>query len=200
MPDTPNELTTPLQYAVRVQSAAVLIALIAAGSYIAIPIPASPVPVVLQNMFVVLTGMLLPPLIATGTVAVWLILGIVGLPVFSGGSGGIGHLAGPTGGFLVAYLVAPAVTSFLLRTVPGRGREPFTLPQRRRIIVVPAIMAGFVVVYLGGIPWLRYILDVSWAQAVAVGLIPFLPGDVLKMLVLVSLIRAVPESVWRNWS
>lgn len=200
MQDTPNELSTPLQYAVRVQSAAVLIALIAAGSYIAIPLPGSPVPVVLQNMFVILTGMVLPPLLATGTVGVWLLLGVAGLPVFAGGSGGFGHLLGPTGGFLTAYLVAPAVTSLLLRTLPGRGKRPFLLSQRPRLVLIPAVVAGFGVVYLGGIPWLRHILQVSWPQAFAAGMVPFLVGDLLKILVLVSLVGSVPESVWRNWS
>ncbi len=73
------------------------IALITAGAYLVLPIPGSPVPVVLQNFFVVATAMLLGPVRGGAAVIIYLLMGAVGLPVFAGGAAGLGHLAGPTG-------------------------------------------------------------------------------------------------------
>src|SRR6056297_2752500 len=88
-------------YALRLQTGALLVALISAGAFISVPIPGSPVPIVLQNMFVILAGLVLPAGWAALTVGVYLLLGAVGLPVFAGATGGLAHLAGPTGGFLM---------------------------------------------------------------------------------------------------
>ena len=85
-------------------AAAGFTALISIGAYISIPI--GPVPIVLQNFFVLLAGVMLPRRTAAASVAVYLFLGAVGLPVFSGGTGGFAHFIGPTGGYLIAYLPA----------------------------------------------------------------------------------------------
>ncbi len=109
--------------------ASLFAALMAAGAYMAIPI--GPVPIVLQNMFVFLSGLLLGSRWGLASVAVYLLAGIVGLPVFAGGTGGIGRIFGPTGGFLLGYL--PVV--FLV------GRMAERLP-RRMVWDVAAMTAG----------------------------------------------------------
>ena len=95
----------------------VLIALgaasIAVGAFIAIPLPLSPVPIVLQNFFILLIALVLGPRMGTASVALYLLLGALGLPVFAGGKGGLAHFFGPTGGYLAGFLLSAWVTGVL---------------------------------------------------------------------------------------
>ncbi len=117
--------------------ASLFTALMAVGAYISIPV--GPVPMVLQNMFVLLAGLLLGPAWATASVLLYLFLGAVGLPVFSGGGGGLAHFAGPTGGYLLGYLPAVAVTGAISRA----GKSPF--------ISAAAAITGDLLVYAAGV-------------------------------------------------
>ena len=96
---------------------ALFAALICAGSVIAIP--AGPVPIVLQNAFAVLAGLLLGPIQGAGAVGLFLIAGALGLPVFSGGKGGFAVFAGPTGGYLAGYFFAALVAVQADRRAPA---------------------------------------------------------------------------------
>lgn len=147
---------------------ALFVALISVGAFIAIPI--GPVPIVLQNMFVLLAGLLLGPAWGTACVAVYLLVGLAGLPVFAGGTSSIGKLFGPTGGYLLGYLPAVLATGVISRTL---GEKPGS--------DVLAMAAGSVIVYAAGVPWLKIAFSLSWGKAVAAGMVPFLPGDVLKI-------------------
>ena len=155
---------------------ALFIALISIGAMIAIPV--GPVPIVLQNMFVLLAGLILPPAWATGCVAVYLLMGFVGLPVFAGGTSGIGKVFGPTGGYLLSYLPA----AFLTAVISGRAEKSLVLD-------CVAAMLGMAVIYMFGVPWLKWVLAVSWSKALAVGMYPFLVGAVLKMAAAVIIAR-----------
>jgi biotin transport system substrate-specific component len=148
--------------------AALFVALISMGAFIAIPI--GPVPIVLQNMFVLLAGLILGPAWGTGCVAVYLLVGMAGLPVFAGGTSGIGKLFGPTGGYLLGYLPAVLVTGAVSRFL---GKTAF-----RDVL---AMLAGSTVLYGIGVPWLKLAFSLSWGQAVAMGMAPFLLGDALKI-------------------
>jgi biotin transport system substrate-specific component len=148
--------------------AALFVALISVGAFIAIPI--GPVPIVLQNMFVLLAGLILGPVWGTACVAVYLLVGLAGLPVFAGGTSGIGKLFGPTGGYLLGYLPAVLVTGALSNFL---GKTPF-----RDIL---AMVTGSAVLYGIGVPWLKLAFSLSWGQAASLGLIPFLPGDAAKI-------------------
>lgn len=176
-----------------IQVAAVVIALITAGAYLAVPIPFSPVPIVLQNMFVVFAGIALRPRWALAAVAVYLLLGAVGLPVFAGGAGGLGPLLGPTGGYLVSYPLAAFATAAIMRA--GGSRTPREAPLA---VLIGAIVVGFLAVYPLGVARLTMLLDGGVPRAVALGVVPFLPGDALKAVALVVLVRTVPASTWRS--
>jgi biotin transport system substrate-specific component len=181
------------RYAINVQTGALMIALTTIGAIISIPVPVSPVPIVLQNMFIVLTGLIMSPAWAFLTVAVYLLMGAVGLPVFAGGSGGIAHFAGPTGGFLLAYPVAATLTALIARMGAHR-----TSP--RGPLLVTALSVGFLAVYLIGVPWLAFILDLPMGAAIAAGALPFLPGDFVKAVILFLLVRALSKRLWHTWS
>jgi biotin transport system substrate-specific component len=167
--------TIPLQPMIY---ASLFAALMAAGAYLAIPI--GPVPIVLQNMFVFLAGLLLGSRWGLASVAVYLLAGIVGLPVFAGGTGGIGRIFGPTGGFLLGYL--PVV--FLV------GRMGERLP-RRMVWDVAAMITGAMVLYACGVSWLAGVTGLPVGKALALGMAPFLPGDALKIAAAGMIARAV---------
>lgn len=147
---------------------ALFVALIAMGAFIAIPI--GPIPIVLQNMFVLLAGIILGPVWGLACVGIYLLIGLAGLPVFAGGTSGIGKLFGPTGGYLIAYL--PAV--FATGAISTGLKKSITAD-------VIAMITGSLIVYAIGVPWLKMAFSLSWQKAIAVGMVPFLIGDGLKI-------------------
>ena len=153
-------------------------ALTAMGAFIAIPI--GPVPIVMQNLFVMLAGLLLGWRWGLASVGIYLLAGLCGLPVFAGGQAGIGRLVGPTGGYLIGYL--PAV--YLIGRFGAR-------PDRRWVRDIAAMVLGTLVLYTCGIAWLKVITGLSWPKALAVGMLPFLIGDALKIAAAVPIARAL---------
>ncbi len=150
--------------------ASLFAALISVGSYIAIPV--GPIPVVLQNFFVLLAGLLLGKRWGTASVGIFLLAGILGLPVFAGGTGGIGRFAGPTGGYLVSYIPAAFVA----------GLAAGAQGKKRIVSEVAALVCASLLVYVIGVPWLKFMTGMGWDKAMAAGMIPFLPGDVFKII------------------
>lgn len=148
---------------------ALFVALIACGAFMAIPI--GPVPIVLQNMFVLLAGLVLGPVWGLTAVGIYLLIGLAGLPVFAGGTAGIGKLFGPTGGYLLSYLPAVWLTALSTRKL-----------NRNRVGDIAALILGSLIIYAAGVPWLKLITGMAWSKALAVGMMPFLPGDMLKII------------------
>jgi biotin transport system substrate-specific component len=157
---------------------ALMAALIAAGAFIIIPV--GPVPIVLQNLFVMVAGLILAPRWAAGAVAIYLLAGSIGLPIFAGGTGGIGRLVGPTGGYLLAYLPAVLVISW---THSHLGRKPW--------MEIGALVLAAGIVYALGVSWLKAVTAMSWTGAAAAGMLPFLPGDVLKIAAALPIARTL---------
>ncbi len=154
---------------------ALLTALIVIGAYVIIPI--GPVPIALQSLFILLAGLLLGPTWGLACIGLYTTFGILGLPVFSGGGAGIGHILGPTGGYIIGFI--PAV--FILGIVSGR--------KRMLLRDIAAVIAGSLIIYAAGIPWLKYVLNLTWDKAVAAGMLPFLPGDAAKAGIAVLVAR-----------
>jgi biotin transport system substrate-specific component len=152
---------------------ALFAALIAAGTFISIPLPFSPVPIVLQNLFALLAGLILGPALGSAAAGLYLLAGAVGAPVFAGASGGFVRFLGPTGGFLVGYFFA-ALTAGL---IAGKPRPDAVAPLWRIIL---ATLAGFLIVYVPGVIRLKFAIDKPWAAALAAGFTPFIIGDVIK--------------------
>lgn len=158
--------------------AALFAALTAVGAYLFVPI--GPVPIVLQNMFVFLAGLLLGRRWGLASVAVYLLAGICGLPVFAGGTGGIGRIAGPTGGFLLGYLPVVFLVGWIAQCKPGSMFRD-----------VAAMLTGAIVLYACGVPWLAMVTGMPLAKAFAVGMFPFLPGDGIKIAAAALIARSV---------
>ena len=169
---------------VRISFIALFAALTAGGTFFVIPVGS--VPIVLQNMFAVLSGLILGPVMGAAAVGIFLLAGILGFPVFSGGTGGIAVLAGPTGGYLAGYFLAAVLAGL----IAGKPEYKTSLP---RLIIAAA--AGFIVIYIPGLiwlkgvdwGWLRNTRDLSWPQTFAGGLFPFIPGDILKAIAAVAI-------------
>jgi biotin transport system substrate-specific component len=153
---------------------ALFAALISAGAIIAVPI--GPVPIVLQNMFTLLSGMVLGPLLGGAAVALFIIAGAIGMPVFAnnGTPMGLARILGPSGGYLFGYLLG-AVIAGLILSFPRSDVKKIPI---WRIIVAAA--AGMLVVYVPGLLRLKLYLGISWPQTFTTGFFPFLIGDALK--------------------
>jgi biotin transport system substrate-specific component len=156
------------------------IALIGAGSafvatlaQISIPLPFSPVPITGQTLAVLLVGAVLGSKRGAIALMAYLAEGIIGIPVFAGGTGGIGRLLGPTGGYLVGFIAS----SYLVGLLSERGWDK---SYRGSVL---AMVVGNAAIYLFGIPWLIATTGVSLKGAIFMGFLPFIPGDALKLLI-----------------
>lgn len=153
-------------------------ALIIVGGYISFPIPLSPVPIVLADFFAMLAGLFLGASPGGACVGLFLFLGALGLPVFAGGKSGLAVLFGPTGGFLFGYLVCAIVIGLISQ----KGKASFF----KNLV---ALIAGNIIIYGMGVPWLKLFLKLSWEKALAFGLLPFTPGIIIKIIIALSLSR-----------
>ena len=140
----------------------------ALAAQVAFPLPWTPVPVTGQTFAVLLTGMVLGSRRGFLALALYLAEGCAGLPVFAGGAAGVPALLGPTGGYLLAFPLAAAVTGLLAE----RGWD------RHRLSTLAAMLLGSAVIFAGGLAWLARF--VPPAQLLGTGLLPFVPGDIVK--------------------
>lgn len=158
--------------------AALFAALTAVGAFLSVPI--GPVPIVLQNMFVYLAGLLLGSRWGLASVGTYLLVGAVGLPVFAGGLGGIGRLVGPTGGYLLGYLPTVFLIGKMART---------EAPQMMTDVL--AMICGTLVLYACGVTWLKIVSGMPLGKTLALGMYPFLIGDAIKIAAAAAIARAL---------
>lgn len=173
-----NEKSTTSPHLVPSVKSLVLTSLVTAITCIiapfAIPIPFSPVPVSLTNLILYISIFLLGWKSATVSYLVYVLLGAVGLPVFSGFAGGIGKIAGPTGGYLVGFVFLTVISGYIL--------EKF---RSRRVIIMAGMVLGTAVTYIFGTMWLCIQMELSFVQGLAIGALPYLPGDCIKIIIAV---------------
>ena len=142
-----------------------------------------PVPFTGQTLGVLLLGTAYGLGLGTLTTVAYVALGTLGLPLFTGWQGGLAHLMGPTGGYLIGFVLASALLGWLAEW--GWDRS-----YRRTIA---AMLLAELVIYLPGLLWLQIVLGTTLTQTLALGLVPFLIGDAIKMLLAVGLL----PSAWR---
>lgn len=137
----------------------------------AIPLPFSPVPLSLATFAIYFTLWVLGGKKGTASVIIYLLLGTVGVPVFSNFTGGIGKLLGPTGGYLIGYLFLAVIGGFFL--------EKFEL---RILPGIVGMLLGTFVCYMVGTLWLAFQTDNSFLNTLLIGVLPYLPGDIIKFI------------------
>lgn len=148
-------------------------ALTAVLAYLKIPLPFTPVPVTGQTLGVMLAGLVLGSKLGFTSQVIYLLLGIVGLPVFSGGNAGIGVLTSHTGGYLWSFPIAAYLIGVLVE-----GRKDADI----RWFFFATIVGSIFVVYFFGLVQFSIVLKRSLGESFMLAAAPFLPGDILKAL------------------
>ena len=165
-----------LQKSRTIAYSAAFIGLLSLGAWVSIPF--FPVPLTLQTLFVLLAGAVMKRY-AVIPVSLYVFLGALGLPVFHTGVAGFGILLGPTGGYLIGFIFAALVV--------GLAYEHEALKIR-----ITGLLAGTVIIYICGVAWLMYSLAAGLVPAVISGVLPFIPGDVIKIYAAYMIAKRLP--------
>lgn len=168
------------QKTIQMAETALMCAVLCVVSPLAIPVPMSPVPLSLATFAVYLTALILGARKGVACILLYLLLGMVGLPVFSGFSGGIGVLLGPTGGYLVGYLLCAVIVGWLANfRMFGKS-----FGKRQLVQNAVAMIFGTLACYALGTVWFLFTMDGSYTfrQAVLVCVVPYLVFDFVKIL------------------
>jgi biotin transport system substrate-specific component len=166
-------------------AASLVAAFMAATGWIAIPV--GPVPVTLQVFGVVLAALLLSWEWAAAALAIYLVMGAAGVPVFSLGTGGLGVVLGPTGGYIIGFALAAPAGAWLRQTLERRGAEQLLADVCSAVTVVA-------VIYLTGWLQLAAVTNMGLLKAFVVGVVPFLVPDMVKATVAIAIASAVRAS------
>ena len=159
--------------------------ILALSAQVAIPVAFSPVPLTLQPLAILLLGAAMGPSRAFAAVALYLVEGATGLPVFAGGRAGVAVLAGPTAGYLFAFPFAAALAGWIAAN--RWTRHPLT--------AIPGLAAALALIHLGGWAWLATVYGLGAENAFITGVAPFLVNDVVKVLAAAALLPAAEKIV-----
>ena len=154
----------------RVLAVAVFVILTSLGASVRIPLPFTPVPITLQTFFVLLSGACLGASLGVTAQVSYIFLGLAGLPIFSGAGSGLLYLAGPTAGYLVGFVIAALFTGVCLKG-----------ERHHAIYVWTVLFLADAILLACGIVWLKVLLGYSWGKLLLIGVLPFVPGDIIKV-------------------
>lgn len=135
-------------------------------------IPIGPIPISFCNLVIMLSAYILGPIWGTASVVIYIMLGTVGLPVFSGGSAGLAKLVGPTGGYIWGYIFLSLCTGFFVKKFKGKV-----------LFSIIGMLLGMVILYSFGTVWYMAVTSVDMKVALSACVLPFLPGDAIKMTI-----------------
>jgi biotin transport system substrate-specific component len=170
-----------------VSGAVALAALTAVLAQFSVQLPGG-VPFSFQLFGVFFAGLLLGPLWGGFSISLYVLVGLAGAPVYSNGGAGVGYLLGPTGGFLIGFVVAAAVIGF----VAHRSLTPDPIAALSPVWVTAALLAGLVAVYLIGVPWLAAVNGLALTRAAA-AMATFAVGDLAKTALTVGILAGGNE-------
>jgi biotin transport system substrate-specific component len=187
---TIGDFLVPIRLSERINARVRHLALIVAGTVlvsvaaqVSIPVPGSPVPITGQTFGVLLTAGALGFRRGIAATLLYLLIGIVGLPVFAHGSHGFDIVVGASGGYLVGFVLAAAAI----------GRLAELGWDRNLLGAIGAMLIGSALIYAVGLPWLAYVAHLDPATTLQEGLYPFIPGDVVKLALAAA---AFPAAWW----
>ncbi|TQQ82860.1 biotin transporter BioY [Halonotius terrestris] len=179
---------------VRQLSAAVMFAaLTAVLAQFSIDLPGG-VPFSFQPFAVFFAGLVLGPVWGGFSLTLYFLVGLAGAPVFSNAGAGVGYVLGPTGGFLIGFVVAAALIGF----VAHRSLSPGPIEELSPISAAVALLAGLAVIYLAGVPWLASVNGLPLTRAASI-MAPFVVGDLIKIGLTVGIVAGGNELLadWR---
>lgn len=156
-----------------------LVALVVASAYVSVPLPMSPVPMTMQSLAVLMAGIWAGPAVGAAAIATYLGLAALGLPVLAGGAVAPGFvlLMKPTFGYLVGFLAGAWGAGLVFRRMGGTTLGAFA-----------ALSLGHVVIFVAGVGYLAAFM--TWSQAFTIGVLPFMAGTAVKILLGVALVVA----------
>jgi biotin transport system substrate-specific component len=168
----------------RIAAANILLVLCA---HIVIPLPWTPVPITGQTFGVLLVAVLLGARRGAITLILYLLEGAAGLPVFQPlGLPGLARFAGPTAGYLYSYPLAAFVTGWLVQREPKIRDWRAARSWLPGLSLIGALISGEAIVFGCGCAWLAWFLGLGWSAALQQGALPFVPGEIIKMALLVA--------------
>ena len=153
----------------------------------AIPLPFSPVPISFTNFIILLNLYILGTRYATFSYLLYLLIGMVGMPVFSGFAGGFGKLAGPTGGYLIGFIFMLPAAGFFI--------DHF---KDKKYMHVLGMILGTIICYIFGTGWLCIQAHMSFQAGLAAGVIPYVPGDLIKIVVVMAIGPVIAKAIHAN--
>ncbi len=185
----PNAATLRLAVLPRSGLVADALLILAGAAFVALAaqvrIPFDPVPITGSTFAVLLVGASFGAVRATSSLSLYVALGILGAPVYTGQSSGWEYFTGATGGYLLGFVLAAAVVGYLAE----RGWDS------RLSSAIAAMLTGSVLIYAVGLPWLAATADLDFAQTLEKGLALFVPGDLLKLYLAAALLPAAWRAV-----
>ncbi len=146
--------------------------LTAFGAFVRIPLPFTPVPITLQTLFVLLSGALLGSNLGVFTQLSYISVGLVGMPIFTGAGSGLSYLLGPTGGYLFGFMVAALWLGKFIKYSKDNLFLAFII-----------LCAGDLILLSCGVLWLKFIFGYSLSKLLFIGIMPFIPGDLVKAFI-----------------
>ena len=154
----------------------VFIILTALGAFVRIPLPWTPVPLTLQTFFVLLSGACLGAGLGVSSQMGYIFLGLAGIPIFSGAGSGLFYVLGPTGGYLIGFVLASYLVGSCIKRVGDSFSEVFL-----------AVFLADLALLACGVIWLKFVLGQSLTRLLLIGFLPFIPGDLLKAYAVTSI-------------
>jgi biotin transport system substrate-specific component len=152
--------------------------LVAGAAQISIALPFTPVPITGQTFAVVLVGASLGAIRGTASLMLYLWLGVAGAPIYADQGHGWAVITGASGGYIVGFVLAAAVTGWLAE----RNWD------KKLSSAIAAMLTGNVIIYLVGLPWLAVVLETNLEKTLEFGLYPFVPGDIFKLYLAAALL------------
>jgi len=168
----------------RMLSVGAFISFTALSAFIRIPLPFTPVPLTLQTFFVLLSGALLGRKLGGFTQISYMLLGLTGLSVFTGTGTGALYLFGPTGGYIIGFILAAFVAGSL-----------FEKQEKNRICVFLKLLSADFVILACGTLWLKISLSIPLSRAFLIGFLPFIFGDALKAALAATIYNAIHSRI-----
>ena len=162
-------------------------ALVAAAAQISVKLPFTPVPITGQTFAVLLVGASLGCVLGTASAMLYLWLGVAGAPIYAHHDSGWSVITSASGGYIVGFVLAAALTGFL-----AERRW-----DRRLSSSIGLMLTGNVVIYLVGLPWLAVVLNTNLEKTLEFGLYPFIPGDTFKLYLAAAALPAAWKLVGR---
>lgn len=166
---------------------AVMCALTCIVSPFSIPIPISPVPIALTPLVIFLSVYLLGWKKGTLSCIIYILIGLIGLPIFSGFTGGAAKLIGPTGGYIIGYIPMAIAAGIIIQKY-----------NSNRIICFLGMLLGIAICYLFGTAWLAVQAHMDFYAALLAGVIPYIPGDIVKIIIVLLVAPPIKNALSKS--